>query len=48
MFSPGGMTGGAAAGAAGAGTGNGTPHRMGQPLVPNVTISPSAPVSVRL
>jgi len=36
---PGGMTGGAAAGAAGAGT----PHRMGQSLVPNVTISPSAP-----
>ncbi|KAJ4339256.1 serine/threonine-protein phosphatase 2A 56 kDa regulatory subunit delta isoform [Didymella glomerata] len=36
---PGGMTGGAGAGAGGAGT----PHRMGQPLVPNVTISPSAP-----
>ena len=40
---PGGMTGGAAAGAAGAAT----PHRMGQSLVPNVTISPSAPVSCR-
>jgi serine/threonine-protein phosphatase 2A regulatory subunit B' len=36
--------GGPGAGAGGAGAANpGTPHRLGQPLVPNVTISPSAP-----
>jgi serine/threonine-protein phosphatase 2A regulatory subunit B' len=41
--------GGPGAGAGGAGAANpGTPHRLGQPLVPNVTISPSAPVSVTL